>query len=153
MQTTQLPRTLCDDIDRRTRKILWGGSVEQRKIHNVAWVNIIKSKNRGALSLHSMRQINAAYLAKLGWRVVNEKDKLWSQVLRAKYCDKRCDLEMFTLRQDAFNAWKGIIANNKYVQQGSRLEVGNGLKTLFWHHKWALDTALTQWLLLKFLLK
>ena len=29
MQTTRLPRPVCDDIDRKSRKFLWGGSKNQ----------------------------------------------------------------------------------------------------------------------------
>lgn len=111
MQTTKLPRSVCDDIDRKTRKFLWGGTNEARKIHLVAWENVTKHKQEGGLSLRSMRQANAAFLAKLGWRVLAEPNTLWSRVLRSKYCDGRCDIDMFKARPDASYAWRGILKN------------------------------------------
>ena len=104
---------------------------------------IIRNKNGGGLGLRSVRQTNAAFLAKLNWRVLTEMDKLWSQILCAKYCNNQCDLEMFTHRADASNAWKGMVENIKIIQKGVRGEIGNRQNTLFWMHKWALDKPLS----------
>ncbi|KAJ8436530.1 hypothetical protein Cgig2_026645 [Carnegiea gigantea] len=89
-----------------------------------------------------MRQMNAAFLSKLGWRVVVQKHKLWSRILRAKYCNNRCDLDMFAPRADASNAWRGITDSINFVQKGARVEVGNGRNTLFWSHEWAFNKPL-----------
>ncbi|KAJ8432647.1 hypothetical protein Cgig2_011813 [Carnegiea gigantea] len=56
---------------------------------------ITKSKQVGGLGFRTMRENNAAFLSKLGWHLMVEKEKLWSQVLRAKYCNSRCDVDMF----------------------------------------------------------
>ena len=88
---------------------------------------IIRNKNGGGLGLRSVRQTNAAFLAKLNWRVLTEMDKLWSQILCAKYCNNQCDLEMFTHRADASNAWS--IDSISFVQNGPK-----------W--KWELDEIL-----------
>jgi len=45
-----------------------------------------------------------------------EKGKLWSQVLRAKYCQGRCDVNMSTSTADASNAWQGILENVKFLK-------------------------------------
>lgn len=70
IQTSKLPRTTCDDIDRISRRFLWGGSEEQRKVHLVAWDTVTKEKDSGGLGLRTMRQANAAFLSKLGWRLL-----------------------------------------------------------------------------------
>ncbi|KAJ8444161.1 hypothetical protein Cgig2_030981 [Carnegiea gigantea] len=90
-----------------------------------------------------MRQVNAAFMTKLRWRVLSEKDCLWSRVLRAKYCNERCDVDMFTPRGvDSSNAWGGIIACADYIRKGIRAEVRNSKRTLFWYHSWALTKPL-----------
>ena len=38
MQSARLPRSLCDDLDRKFRRFLWGGSNSQRKPHLVRWI-------------------------------------------------------------------------------------------------------------------
>jgi len=66
MQSARLPRSVCDDLDRKIRRFLWGGTAMQRKLHLVAWDAITKEKAQGGLGIRGMRQLNAAYLMKLG---------------------------------------------------------------------------------------
>jgi len=144
MQTAKLPRSLCDELDRKNRSFLWGGNAEQRKIHHVNWATITKSKDYGGLGLRSMRQANTAFSMKLGWRVLTEKDSLWSRILRSKYCKGRCDMNMFQEKTNVSNVWRGILDSANYLRQGLRMEVGNGQQTLFWHHHWVLNKPLSQ---------
>ena len=104
MQTAKLPRSLCGDIDRKNRSFLWGGNVEERKIHNASWDTVTKSKDCGGLGLRSMRQVNTAFLMTLGWRLLTEQESLWSRVLRFKYCKGRCHMDMFLERTNVSNA-------------------------------------------------
>ena len=142
MQSTKLPRSICGSIDRKIRGFVWGDTSEKKRVHPVAWECVTKPKDAGGLGLRSMRQANAAFLAKLGWRVLTEPQTLWSRVLRSKYCEGRCDLDMFTLKADSSNAWRGIVENINIVQQGINAAVGNGKKTFFWHHRWATNDPL-----------
>lgn len=113
-----------------------GGSEDQRRIHLASWSTITKDKKDGGLGIRSMRQANAAFLTKLGWRVLAEPDSLWSRVIRSKYCEGRCDLDIFKHKPGASNAWRGMVDNIDTLRQGVGMEVGNGRKTFFWHHKW-----------------
>jgi len=38
MQSARLPRSVCDALDRRIRRFLWGGTELKRKVHLIAWV-------------------------------------------------------------------------------------------------------------------
>jgi len=143
MQTAKLPRSLCDDLDRKFRRFLWGGNAEQRKIHNVCWDVVTKIKECGGLGLRSMRQVNTAFMMKLGWRLLTEQGSLWSRVLRSKYCKGRCDLDMFQEKSNVSNAWRGILDGVPLLRQGTRVELGNGKHTSFWHHNWALNKPLS----------
>ena len=66
MQSARLPRSLCDGLDRKIRRFLWGGTTMERKVHLVPWSSIIRDKTQGGLNLRSMQQLNSAYLMKLG---------------------------------------------------------------------------------------
>ncbi|KAJ8447832.1 hypothetical protein Cgig2_015195 [Carnegiea gigantea] len=126
MQTAKLPRSLCDDIDRKSRRFLWGGTENHRGVHKVSWETITKPEEEGGL----------------GWRLLTERNSLWSRVLQAKYCQGRCDVSMVSPAKEASNAWRGITENFKNVQRGAQFEVGNGGTTLFWQHSWALHQPL-----------
>lgn len=138
-QSTKIPRTTCDELDRKSRNFLWGSQEWEKKIHLVSWASITKSKKEGGL--RAMRQTNTAFLTKLGWRLLMEPNSLWSRVLHAKYCDDRCDLDMFK-EKNVSNAWRGIMSSVDIVRKGMNMAVGNGQKTFFWHHKWASDKTL-----------
>ena len=144
MQSTKLPRSTCDEIDRKNKSFLWGALEGERKVHLVAWENVNKSKREGGLGIKSMRQVNAAFLAKLGWRVLAEPTALWSRMLRAKYCDNRCDIDMFREKANSSNAWWGIVQNIDIVRKGINMAVGNGARTFFWHHRWATEKPLIE---------
>lgn len=144
MQSTKLPRSTCDEIDRRNKSFLWGEMEGEKKVHLVAWETVNKSKGDGGLGIKSMRQVNSAFLAKLGWRLLAEPKSLWSRVLRAKYCDNRCDMDMFQTRKNASNAWRGIMSSIDVVRKGINMAVGNGARTFFWHHKWAANRPLIE---------
>lgn len=81
MQTAKIPRTICDDIDRKTRRFVWGGNEEKRATHLLAWETLQKPRNHGGVGLRSARQANSAFLSKLGWRVLTEPNTLWSWLL------------------------------------------------------------------------
>ncbi|KAL8168195.1 hypothetical protein V2J09_009694 [Rumex salicifolius] len=98
MQSTMVPRSVCDAIDQSVRSFVWGSTQETRKPHLLAWDKIAKPRKFGGLGLRSMRQSNAAVLAKLGWRAMKEPESIWSRVIRGKYCDGRVDVDMFRPR-------------------------------------------------------
>jgi len=105
----QIARSLYDQIDRKTCCLLLEGNVEKHKLYKFLWEEIIKSKDERGLGLRSMRQVNATFMQKLGWRLLTEKYKLWSQLLRAKYCNCRWDMGTFSPKQHILNTWKGIL--------------------------------------------
>ncbi|XP_074301475.1 uncharacterized protein LOC141632870 [Silene latifolia] len=137
MQTAKLPRSLCDDLDRKTRRFLWGGDEDKRGISLMSWDVVTKEKSDGGLGLRSMRQVNTAFMAKLGWRMLSEPNSVWARVLRHKYCKGRCDAEMFQGKQVSSNVWKGIVEAVDVLKKGLRNSVGNGKSTLFWTVAWA----------------
>ena len=74
----RLPRSHCEEVDRKVRRFLWGGTEQARKIHNISWRQITKPKQAGGLEFRNMRENHVAFLTKLGWCLLVEKDKLCS---------------------------------------------------------------------------
>lgn len=142
MQTAKIPRTICDSLNSRTKRFIWGGTEDTRKIHLVSWETLQLPREKGGLGLRSSHQANAAFLTKLGWRVLAKPQALWSRVLRHKYCKGRCDIDMFSPTPNMSNVWRGITENAHWIKKGSAVAVGNGRTTLFWDHCWVSDDCL-----------
>lgn len=142
MQTEKIPRSVCDNIDKKTRRFIWRGNEEKKGTHLIAWEMLQRPSEQGGIEIRSARQANSAFLTKLGWRVLTEPQALWSRVLRAKHCKGRCDVDMFNPKPNMSNVWNGITENAKLLGEGTRIAVGNGARTLFWDHKWATSKPL-----------
>lgn len=71
-----------------------------------------------------------------------EPNTLWSRVLRSKYCQGRCDIDMFVPKKSMSNVWRVITDNARLLCEGMKMAVGNGSQTLFWDHKWVTDQPL-----------
>lgn len=121
MQTPKLPRSLCDDVDKRVRRFIWGGSEEHRAVHLLSWDVLQKSPQQGGIAVPAARLANDVFLTKLGWHTLTEPNALWARVLRAKYCKRRCDLDMFNPKPGMSNVWNGISDNAKVLSEDVRV--------------------------------
>jgi len=136
MQSTRIPRSVCDELDKRIRRFLWGGTAMDRKPHLVPWDKVIKEKVHGGLGIRSMRQLNSAFLMKLGWRLRSEPEAIWARILREKYSKGR-DLDSLPDRiGSCSNAWRGLLETLEPTKQGLGVAIGDGRQTEFWNHKW-----------------
>jgi len=136
MQSACLPCSICDDLDKRIRRFLWGGTTLERKPHLVNWAMVIKEKSQGGLGIRSMRQLNSAYLMKLGWRLKTEHSTLWVRLIQDKYGRGR-DLDSLVGRPcSGSNAWHGIMETLEMTNRGMGVALGDGCLTEFWNHRW-----------------
>ncbi|XP_058722620.1 uncharacterized protein LOC131594488 [Vicia villosa] len=72
-------------IRRIQRQFIWQGSEEKVGINWVSWKAMSKEKCQGGLRLKDMGAFNEALLGKWKWRVLNDDEALWSNLLRVRY--------------------------------------------------------------------
>lgn len=65
-----------------------GGDRHTKKVSLVNWRTVTRLNGEGGLGLKNTRNLNVAFLAKLGWRVVREKERPWAQVITKRYMKK-----------------------------------------------------------------
>ena len=136
MQGIDLPSHLCSKIDKINRDFLWGSTEEKRKLHLVGWSKVIKSKEGGGLGIQAARAKNIAMLAKLNWRLYQEKDSLWVKVLLNKYCSRH---RMEAKNPDSLPCsptWKVIKVGFPIFEKGVYWSVGSHTLLNFWESKW-----------------
>ncbi|XP_061346756.1 uncharacterized protein LOC133292365 [Gastrolobium bilobum] len=85
MQHGSLPISVCNEIEKIQRSFIWGDTREKKKVHLIAWDNLCKPKSARGLGIHKLKIHNEAFLHKIVWKIINDKEALWVQVLTRKY--------------------------------------------------------------------
>lgn len=104
MQTARLPLGLCDNIDKRIRQFIWGGTTKERSCNLVNWSTVTQPKKNGGLGIRCTRDMNKAFMTKLGWRLLNEENSLWAKVLTDKYMGGVKNIDCIRPKSGASNA-------------------------------------------------
>ncbi|CAN1162915.1 Putative ribonuclease H protein At1g65750 [Linum perenne] len=136
MQTSVLPVNTCEEIDRRIRNFVWGTTAEERKASLVAWETICLPNEKGGLGLKMARQLNRAYLTKLAFIFLKDKERLWVRLLQHKYfSDSHLGLTARNLKSKS-PLWRGILKEWGTMIEGAKSAIRNGHDTLFWTNCW-----------------
>lgn len=88
--------------------------------------------------------MNKALLAKLGWRLLNNRNEIWSMMLEKKHGVNEEGAVEFTKKQRSSAMWKGITWGAELLQLGLRWRAINGARIRFWKDHWLGDTPLAQ---------
>lgn len=51
MQTAKIPRSICDNIDMKTRRFIWGDNEDKRDTHLISWENLQKPMKSGGFAI------------------------------------------------------------------------------------------------------
>ncbi|CAA0834070.1 Uncharacterized mitochondrial protein AtMg00310 [Striga hermonthica] len=65
IQSVRLPASICEGLEKRLRRFIWGSSRDNRKISLVKWEEVCMARDHGGLSLTRQRTMNGAFLMKL----------------------------------------------------------------------------------------
>lgn len=114
MQTMELPRAVINNMEKHIRKVFWDELDGTTKMHYVAWGELCKAKEQGGLGFKSLRKMNLAFLIKLGWQMFSEKEKIWVEMLWAKYGSPLT----FQRKGSVSRVWKGIIRCVEILRRG-----------------------------------
>ncbi|CAN1163243.1 LINE-1 retrotransposable element ORF2 protein [Linum perenne] len=136
MQTTLLPASITKDIDARIRNFVWGSTNDKRKTHLISWDVVCRPKSEGGLGLKKEKELNEAFMMKLGWLILKAPEKLWVNILTSKYL-KNSDQGMQLRRKTGgSNLWRGIRKTWTTMAAACQHSIRDGSSTLFWHHRW-----------------
>ncbi|XP_026417342.1 uncharacterized protein LOC113312820 [Papaver somniferum] len=119
----------------RTRKFFWNKKGSGRGYHPRSWDTVNKSIELGGLNIRKTEHLNIVLLAKLAWRMLNEPDALWVQILKHKYflntnpIHAECNESMSWI-------WKGICRGLELVRKYYCWEVWDGNAIDIWKDKW-----------------
>lgn len=136
MQTTLLPKTLCNDMEKLQRKFIWGNGDGGQGYHSIAWDKFCQPKLKGGMRIKNMHEFNQALGMKFGWGLIDKPDALWVQVLRNKY---KCGLQALPKVQKSANCsqvWQSVCKVWEKVHRGCKWNIRDGSLARFWKDSW-----------------
>ena len=136
MQGVALPMHVCEKIDKVGQDFIWGSTKDKRKFHLVGWGKFVKSKEEGGLGLQSARAKNIALLAKLNWRLYQEKEALWARVLLNKYYSQSRKRSKDPDKLSCSPTWTAIKKGFSVFEKGIGWNLGSNSNLSFWNDKW-----------------
>ncbi|CAN0837158.1 LINE-1 retrotransposable element ORF2 protein [Linum grandiflorum] len=124
-----LPKSLHKKMDTVLRNFWWAGDGQRRSIHWVSSYKLTSSKDMGGLGFKSFRDFNIAFLAKLGWKIIQQPQALWVRLLKALYFH-RSDFISAQRHYRPSWIWNSIMEGRSALMLGLRKNLGNGQSTM-----------------------
>jgi hypothetical protein len=72
-------------MDRSRARFFWEGVGNKRKYHMVDWATVCKPKELGGLGILNTKLMNIALMLKWVWKLYQNDEGLWVDLVRAKY--------------------------------------------------------------------
>ncbi|KAJ0548291.1 putative RNA-directed DNA polymerase [Helianthus annuus] len=142
------PKKVIQDLESMIKKFLWGGSIEDRKTHWVAWDRVSMHKKDGGLGLNKLSEVNISLLSKWGWRYKNEVNCFWRKIIAALHFN-RIGWEGFPFKKSLSGVWSNIVKvlirtkiGGNFLRNYMQGDVGNGEKIQFWLDSWIIAEPL-----------
>lgn len=139
MSTICLPISTFEKLDSLSRSFVWGSGQ-----HLVAWDKIYRPKTEGGLGIRVSRHMNKALIAKVGWRLLQDKESLWAKVMRSKYVVGDInDSSWMVVGTNVSSTWRSVAMGiREVVLEGFNWVIGNGREIRFWTDMWLSNQAL-----------
>ncbi|KAH1055847.1 hypothetical protein J1N35_033912 [Gossypium stocksii] len=135
MQSTIVPKGVCDAIKKLAGQFIWGCSEGKRKMALVKWDDICQSKINGGLSLRRLEDQNKAFMMKIGYNLITKTEALWVQVLRSKY-GMRGNMPTSITRSNCSYMWRVVAKVWPLLCSNMIWSIGNGRTVLCWEDIW-----------------
>ncbi|KAF7844395.1 reverse transcriptase [Senna tora] len=129
LQCSVFPSKVYRSIDKIFRDFFWASGTQNRKLHLIGWENICKSKREGGLGIFKTRERNRAFLAKLCWRIDQERDAIWVKLM-SHYIDLSC------VSTNGSILGRNLNEGLRLLNRGIRKNIISGRGTKFWWDDW-----------------
>ena len=135
MSYFQLPKSLCEDLEKLMRSFWWGQKHQETKMALVGWKTMCKPKSQGGMGFRNLQAFNLTLLAKQAWRILTNPGSIVARILKPKYFPF-CDILHANLGNSPSYTWRSIFNSLEVLRCGTRWSVGNGWLIHIWDDKW-----------------
>ena len=142
----KVPEMVVKSLESLRATFFWGGQEDIKKFAWVKWSNILASLNKGGLGVGSLKAFNMSLLLKWRWRLFQNPNALWVQVVKAIHGNEAG----IDLRGCQTNGvWSSIVGTINHLHSSGiiplnsiRFKVGDGSSIRFWKDTWLGDDPL-----------
>lgn len=145
------PSKVINEIKKIQSNFLWNKYEGSHSVHWVSWKSVCYPKEDGSHGIKDIKVLNSTLLQKWKWRIIKEKNAVWSSLLRGRYGDPIIKVlignnSVLTAKDSIW--WRDIVQSDCTNDNGNNLftgsvlsKVNNGRGTAFWKSKWLGDQA------------
>lgn len=137
----KLTKPTCDNLTSAMGDFWWNALENKKKIHWVSWERLCLSKVEGGLGFKDIQAFNQALLAKQAWRLIQQPDCLFAQLMKSRYYEWDEFLDANMSARPSY-AWRSILHGRALLVMGLRKMVGNGKSLNVWIDSWIYDDVL-----------
>ncbi|XP_058777072.1 uncharacterized protein LOC131651423 [Vicia villosa] len=130
---------------------LWQGRDGNYSTHWIRWSTVCLSKEKGGLGIKDVKTLNIALLNKWKWRIINEKEVVWRDIISHRYAN--LVLKIFVGDKSVLSKkdsiwWRDLILSDDSVNSnfcfagGVVSKVANRRGTSFWFSNWMCQQSL-----------
>jgi len=145
MSLFKTPQGILDELEKISRRFLWGGSEAKSKIHWVEWGKVCAPISKGGLGVGSLKSQNLALLIKWWWRLYNDRGGLWKSVISSVHNLWKKPVS-YLARKHSNGVWCNIAKAVKSLgvlnidsDQIFKVVPGPNFPVSFWKDKWCGD--------------
>lgn len=85
MSVAALPTKTITIVDSLMRHFVWGKLRDERYISFISWSKIYEEQANRGLGVRDTKIVNQALLLRIVWYIAANDNKIWAQVMRARY--------------------------------------------------------------------
>lgn len=95
MNWFKFPKSVCIDTNKISRDFFWNNNSDyvtsnSHKLYTLTWDKICRPKSEDGLNIRT-EDINSAFLAKEGWKILTQADNNWVRIVTAKHLNNNKD--------------------------------------------------------------
>ncbi|KAJ1700918.1 hypothetical protein LUZ63_000697 [Rhynchospora breviuscula] len=125
LSTECVPKDMLKRMNSLMARFFWGKMDDKRYLTPVAWKTICRPCEEGGLGVRDIDMFGEALFMKLVWAMMEEENKLWVQVCKAKYCPK---IGFWDAKPDSRSSgmWRNIMRMKENFKGNIRWQIGDG---------------------------
>lgn len=128
MSIFKIPLSICKAIERRIANFWWKTSNKTSGLHWKKWDSLKLRKEEGGLGFKDLGVFNKAMLGKQAWRLAQQPNSLWGQLMKSLYFPQGDFLNAGRGYRSSWG-WQSLLTGRDAIAPKIMWAIGNGKKS------------------------